>query len=266
MEENKSLAEQPKPRFEVTYKSGGQEVKLNEALVRNYLAKGNSQITDADIVQFISICKYNELNPFLGEAYLVKYGSTPAQMVVSKEAYLKRADSNQQYEGLKAGIIVRKEVSREGDRIIFGTENREGCFINAGEELVGGWAEVYRKDKKFPYFQSVSFKEYDKGQSLWKEKPSTMIRKVAIVQALREAFPSQLNALYISEETSVRVEDAESVEIPVDANTEQIVIPTEEHAEEVKAAPEEKEQPKPAKEKQKEPKPMGATETPELFK
>ena len=35
---------------------------------------------------------------------------------------------------------------------------------------------------------------------MWKEKPKTMIRKVAIVQTFREAFPDELGGLYSEEE------------------------------------------------------------------
>ena len=74
------------------YNVAGQDVRLSYQIVRDYLVKGGGKVSDQDLVQFISICKFNQLNPFLGEAYLVKYGTTPATMVVSKEALLKRAD------------------------------------------------------------------------------------------------------------------------------------------------------------------------------
>ena len=44
--------------------------------------------------------------------------------------------------------------------------------------------------------------EYDTGKSLWKGKKATMIRKVALVHALREAFPStaaQADALAVED-------------------------------------------------------------------
>lgn len=176
----------------VTYNVGGQEVKLSFNIVRNYLTKGCKNVPDSDVVQFIQICRFNTLNPFLGEAYLVKYDErTPAQMVVSKEALLKRAEANEHYKGFKAGIIVKK-----GD----GTEYREGSFKMPEEIIIGGWAEVYRDDREVPVKAAVAFSEYNKGQSTWKGMPGTMIRKVALAQALREAFPVQLGAMYISEE------------------------------------------------------------------
>ena len=189
----------------VIYQVAGQDVKLNYNIVRNYLTKGNGQVSDQDLVQFISICKYNQLNPFLNEAYLVKYGNTPASMIVSKEALMKRAEAHPEYNGIKGGIIVQTE---KGEIV-----ERTGTFHLKNEKLVGGWAKVYRKDRDFPTEATVAFYEYDKGQSTWKEKPGTMISKVAKVQALREAFPAQLGAMYTAEEQSVPVEDADHIDV-----------------------------------------------------
>ena len=201
----------------VTYKSAGQDVTLSRTIVRNYLTKGATNVEDADIVQFISICQFNQLNPFLNEAYLIKYGSQPAQMVVSKEALLKRADACENYDGLQAGIIVLR-----GKEVI----EVEGCFLSPGDTLLGGWAKVYRSDKKFPYVSKVSLAEYDKKQSLWKEKPSTMISKIAKVQALREAFPAQLGAMYTQEEqTFVDYQEQVDEEIRNKGNKKSISIP-----------------------------------------
>lgn len=188
----------------VTYIVAGQEVKLSYMIVRNFLTKGNANVTDADLTQFISICKYNQLNPFLGEAFLIKYGDQPAQMVVTKEALMKRAEANEHYQGMKAGIIVK-----QADGSI---DYREGTFFMEDEKLVGGWAEVTRDDRKQTFVSRVNLREYNLGKSIWLSKPSTMIRKVAIVQALREAFPAQLGAMYTPEEKGI-TEDAQFIEI-----------------------------------------------------
>ena len=62
------------------------------------------KVSDQDLTQFISICKYNQLNPFLNEAYLVKFGKA-AQMIVSKEAFFKRADTCPNYQGIRAELL-----------------------------------------------------------------------------------------------------------------------------------------------------------------
>lgn len=200
------------------YNVAGEEVKLSFDIVRKYLVRGNADVTNQELVLFINTCKFNQLNPFLNEAYLIKFknnrgGDETAQMIVSKEALLKRADACPEYEGIEAGIIVM----RNGEPV-----ELEGCFHLQGDVLVGGWAKVYRKDRRKPIVAKVNLSEYDKGQSIWNGKKSTMISKVAKVQALREAFPAQLGAMYTREESNV--EDADFVEIKDDANKETIGI------------------------------------------
>lgn len=186
--------------IKVSYSVGGNDVTLTPQTVANYLSRGNSRPTEQDIVMFISLCKFNKLNPFLNEAYLVKYGSQPAQMITSKEAYFKRAEENPNYKGIRSGIIVMRQNE---------IQEVEGCFQAPGDLLLGGWAEVYRADRGYPVVAKVNLSEYDKKQSVWNEKKSTMIAKIAKVQALREAFPSQLGAMYTAEETAEYAEVSE---------------------------------------------------------
>lgn len=176
----------------MSYEVNGEPVNLTMNTVKNYLVRGQAdKITDQEIVMFMNLCKYQKLNPFLNEAYLVKFGND-AQIITGKEAFMKRAESHEQYEGFEAGIFV---TDREGN-----LNRREGTFKLPDENLVGGWAKVYRNDRKVPVIAEVSMQEYSKNQSTWKQIPSTMIRKVALVQALREAFPADLGALYTAEE------------------------------------------------------------------
>lgn len=183
----------------VKYEASGSKIELTLMDVKNYLVTGSAnKITNQEVGMFLKLCEGQKLNPFLREAYLVKYGEQPAQMVVGKDAFTKRAEMNENYKGAEAGIIV---VNLKGD-----LEERKGTFYIKSknrEELVGGWAKVHFKDGKEEVYHTVSFDEYNTGKSLWASKPATMIRKVALVQALREAFPNALSQLYISEEVGV---------------------------------------------------------------
>lgn len=184
----------------VEFEVNGQTVKLSPAIIRNYLVNGNGNVSDQEVVMFLNLCKFNRLNPFLREAYLIKYGSSPATMVVGKDAITKRAMRNPNYEGQQAGVVVLKEDG--------GLENRIGTIHLDNESLVGGWACVYVKGYKHPIEITVQFDEYvqmkdGKATSNWKAKPGTMIRKVALTQALREAFPEDLGSMYAPEEMGV---------------------------------------------------------------
>ena len=187
---------------EVEYQAAGQNIKLSFRIIRDYLTKGNGAVTDQDLMQFMSICKFNQLNPFLNEAYLIKFGAQPAQMVVSKEALFKRAEANENYDGIEAGLILLRD-----NKVL----EVEGSFYLKDDEILGAWAKVYRKDRKFPIIAKVPISEYDKKQSSWNERKATMITKVAKVQALREAFPAQLGAMYSAEEKGIIEIEAEEV-------------------------------------------------------
>lgn len=179
------------------YKIDGGQV-LTADTVRNYLTSGNSKATDQDVLMFIELCKAQKLNPFVRDAYLVKFGNQPAQIIVGKDVFIKRASENPNFNGMKAGIVV---LDKNGD-----IKEREGALKLPGEELVGGWCEVHLKDKDFPVKSVVSFEEYAQKKndgtlnSMWAGKGATMIRKVAQSQALREAFPNELRGLYQQEE------------------------------------------------------------------
>lgn len=182
----------------VEYEANGEMVKLSPAMIKKYLVSGGGNVTDGEVMMFLSLCRYQHLNPFLKEAYLIKFGSTdPATIVTGKDVFTKRADANPNYKGKKAGVVV---LTKDGS-----IEEREGTMVLPDEKLVGGWAKVFIKDKE-PEYQSVSFEEYAGRKkdgtlnSQWSKKPATMIRKVAVVQALREAFPDRFQGMYAQEE------------------------------------------------------------------
>ena len=93
-------------------------------------------------------------------------------------------------------------MNEEAREIIY----RIGTVKLPGETIIGGYAEVWRKDRSHSTRIEVSFDEYagrKKDGSLngqWSKKPATMIRKVALVQALRETFPSAFGGMYTAEE------------------------------------------------------------------
>lgn len=173
----------------------GQTLQITSDDVRKYICEN---ATEKETVMFMQLCKAQRLNPFMREAYLVKYGNAPASMIVGKEVFTKRADANPNYEGFEAGVVY---LDKQGN-----VQKREGgaVYSDAGEILIGGWCKVYVKDRK-PIYDEVSLEEYSTGKSMWKPakdggKPATMIRKVALVHCLREAFSNDFAGMYTQEE------------------------------------------------------------------
>lgn len=211
------LAKAPEQERGMTeYECGGQMVKISPNMIRKYLVNGNGAVTDAEVMMFLSLCKFQKLNPFLREAYLIKYGNQPATIVTGKDAFLKRAMRNPRYAGMEAGVVV--SFPETGN-----TEERVGTIVLDGEELVGGWARVYVQGWEKPLMVTVSFEEYcqkkdGKPMSNWATRPATMIRKVAIVQALREAFPEDLGGMHAPEEMGVADAD-----LPLEPISEDVI-------------------------------------------
>ena len=180
----------------VSYEVLGTTVELDLPFVKKYLVRGRAELTsDQELVFFMNTCKMQKLNPLAqGEVYLIKYSKDdPAQMVIGKDAYLRRAFDHPDYLHKKDGIVVQR-----GDQII----QKEGCCLYPGESLIGGWCRVYfmRNGKEREAFKEVAFSEYNKGMANWKSKPATMINKVAISQCVRDAFPKDYEGLYSEEE------------------------------------------------------------------
>lgn len=212
-------------KLSANYKSlTGIDVSLDADTVRKYIAQGEAAITDQEIAFFLRTCEAKQLDPLeAGEVYLIKYTAkngnpeAPAQIVVGKHAYIRRADLNPNYKGKKSGIVV----VREG--II---EKREGCCVYKalGETLLGGWCQIFIRDRE-PCYREVALEEYSSGFSNWKSKPATMIEKVAVAQCLREAFPNEYQGLYSEDEISPQPNSATAgqAEVIVSAEADPII-------------------------------------------
>ena len=197
-----------KAELTVSYEVDGNKVVLTPSIVQQYIVgSGNGKITLPEFKFFTELCKARKLNPFLKEAYCIKFGSNPAQIVVGKDAVLKRAVLNPSFDGIESGVIVQNIQTGEL------TERAGTFYLRDSERLVGGWAKVYRKDWTHPTYCSVAFDEvaqHKSGGALntqWATKGGTMVEKVAKVRALRETFVEDLGGMYEADEMPLPTND-----------------------------------------------------------
>ena len=162
-------------------------IKVDESAIKMYLCP---TATKEEIVLFLNQCQMFQLNPFKREIYLIKYGSYPADAVVGYQVYLKRAERSKQWDGMESGT---KGSLKKKDLV--------------------AWCKVYRKDWKRALYHEVEYEEFVKKKStgevtkFWDKMPKTMLKKVAVSQAFRLAFPDEMAGLpYIVEEID-RVDD-----------------------------------------------------------
>jgi phage recombination protein Bet len=161
----------------------GQEIKLTTDDVIKYISTDES-VTEKEVVQFLNMCKYLKLNPFLKEIYLIKYKDSPATFVISYQTLLKRAEENKNFQGYETEV--------------------KGEIPNMTATAV-----VYRKDRSYPVKIAVNYSEAVKTvmdrqtkelrpTNMWKSMPEWMLRKVALARALKEAFPSAVGNAQVS--------------------------------------------------------------------
>jgi phage recombination protein Bet len=151
-----------------------EDFQISMADVKKYIAPG---ATDKELFVFMGVAKSYGLNPMKREIHFVKYGQNPGQVIVGYESYIKRAESTGKLDGWKVSIA---DMGKPEERAII---------------------EIRRKDFSQPFVWEVYRKEFDKGQANWKNMPTFMLKKVAIAQGFRLAFPSEIGGMpYVPEE------------------------------------------------------------------
>lgn len=162
---------------------------------KEYLALVGQNVPQEEAKRFLELCKAFNLNPFEREIYLVSYGKQ-VNIIIGYEAYLKRAERSGKLDGWK--------VWTEG-KIEDGT--LKACI------------EVKRKDWSEPFYHEVYFSEYKQDTHIWKTKPITMIKKVAIAQGFRLAFPEETGGLPYTQDEFTDVSSQSEV---IEAEVEQV--------------------------------------------
>jgi len=138
-----------------------------------------SQLTQEERLQFIEVAQAFRLNPFKREIHVAVFGEGEYRrmsIVVGYQVYLDRAERTGQLDGWRAWV--------EGQ----------------GEDMKA-LIEIHRKDWSSPFVHEVYWKECVQRKrdstptSFWTKMPRFQLKKVAISQGFRLAFPSELGGM-----------------------------------------------------------------------
>ena len=172
------------------------EIKLSISIIQKHVCtptKGGRICSDRDAMRFLMLCQAQRLNPFAGDAFLVGYdnrdGGANFSLITSHVAFLKRAETCDDYEGMESGVIILGEDGK--------ITEREGDFVLPTENCVGGWAKVYRKGRKPTYRRlSIDAMKPNYETAFWnKQKAPGQVVKCAEADSLRSTFPTLLGGL-----------------------------------------------------------------------
>ena len=178
---------------------------LTNDTIKKYLC---STASEQELTMGLQIAKSFNLNPLKREVYFVKYkADQPMQVLVGYEVYLKRAERSSKWDGMEA--------------------TTEGKVEDGSLKAV---VKIFRKDWTRPLIHEAFYSEYVQKKydgtvnTFWKNKPTTMIKKVAISQAFRLAFPDEFDGMpYTSDEVidtekivDVKIEEPLSMPKPIE--------------------------------------------------
>ena len=160
------------------------EVKLVNWMEAFGVAK---QLQPNEKKQFVEIAMAYQLNPFKREIYCNAYGEgqyRQLSIITGYEVYLKRAE--------RTGDLAGWNCTTEGS-----VEKKDLRAI----------ITIHRKSWSMPLVHEVEYSEYIQTKKdgtptkFWSGKPKTMIKKVAMAQGFRLAFPDELGGMpYTSDE------------------------------------------------------------------
>jgi phage recombination protein Bet len=164
-------------------KTGNEDVKELVGAVK-ILFPHLSNVSDAEVTKAIALAKKLGLDPIKREVHFVPYKGS-LQLIVGYVEYIKRAE--------RSGKL-------------------NGWNIETGRDDLDVFAEIsiYRKDWEHPLKWRVYLNEVRKDTPSWKSMPLFMLRKVAIAQGFRLAFPEEVAELpYTEDEISATSEAVE---------------------------------------------------------
>ena len=161
---------------------------VTKATCDDFLFSQGTKLNEQQKTLFYNLAVQFNLNPFKHEIHAIPFGSG-WNYVTGYQVYVARAEAT----GLLNGWHVESMGNEKGD-------------------LVGAKITIHRKDWENPFIWEVSFAECNKNQGLWKTMPEFMIKKIAIGQGFRLAFPNELGGMpYLKEE----LEDITPSKLPI---------------------------------------------------
>jgi len=157
------------------------EQKIQKETILEYLKVFgfDKSLSEKEIQQFIQTALAGNLDPFKREIYIAAYGegeNRKVSILTGYQVYLKRAERTGKLDGWHARID--------------GNGNQMKAVV-----------EIFRKDWSHSFIHEVYWEEAVQKKKdgnptqFWSKQPRFQLRKVAMAQAFRLAFPDELGGL-----------------------------------------------------------------------
>ena len=153
---------------------------LKETAIEYLKAYGyDKSLSAEEQTQFVQTAMANDLNPFKREIHIAVYGegaNRKVSIITGYQIYLKRAERTGNLDGWRA-------------------------WLEGGGQEMKAVVEIFRKDWSHSFTHEVYWEEAVQKKKdgnptqFWAKQPRFQLRKVAIAQGFRLAFPDELGSL-----------------------------------------------------------------------
>lgn len=180
------------------------------AVVKATVAKGT---TDVELAYFLSVCKSNDLNPFMKEIWCFKDNKGNLLVFAGRDGFLKRAQQSPLWNGITSFEVCAN------DEFSMTVENGQTKikhspkFGNRGK-ILGAYAIVQPKGCALQTIEWADFETFNKGINVWKTDPAAMIKKCAEIHALKKGYG--ITVIQSEHDFDIR----NGIAVPVEAETE----------------------------------------------
>ena len=180
---------------EIVKKSDWLTKEEKQVINRQFFPQGAD---DGDKIYCMKVAEAFNLNPILKQIYFVPrktqvngQWAEKVEPLAGRDSFLTLAHRTGKFNGIESKVEIKDTpVLKDGKWI------RENDLVAT--------ATVYRTDCERPFIVSVNYREYVQTKrngevtQFWRDKPETMLKKVAESQVLRKAF--DITGLYAEEE------------------------------------------------------------------
>lgn len=192
-----TIKEEPTAPMEIKDFDGKTVANVDSELVQTIKDTVAQGATNSELYYLFQVANMYGLNPLLKEIWFTKIDGKVAIMT-SRDGYLKIAKKNPNF------IKVQSVAVYQNDN--FTTKMKNGEVVEVEHSfnhidrghLVGAYAFLKSKNEDENLFAIKDFKEYNKGNRIWKGYSEAMIRKVAEADVLKRF--ADINGLVTAEE------------------------------------------------------------------
>ena len=178
------------------------EVTNYEKLATDWLSANCKNATKNEVLTFVELCKVRKLNPFLKEAYFIKFGNN-VTIVTNYEKILAIGQNQPNYAGYEYDVYVNGVKSES-----FDYNDKDVMF----KVTIYHYNPITKVREKFTTTRLYLDEYKSSNQGSFKNSYyHSWAEKIALTNAFRRSYSADMEGLYIKEEFEKQLQQQQPI-------------------------------------------------------